>query len=314
MNLSEAMEKTCKYLASAEALSSIERDPYWPKWDSPWWHMLLLHEMGLSERIPKVAAQKMASTIKTHFMSFFPLVIEEVPEGVDPYRGIMCFCALGSIYQVLSACGINVDAEIPWMREWLLRYQLPDGGFNCDEAAYTKEVKKSSIVSTLPCLEALLFCTKRELTAAEKQVLQKGAEYLLNHGLFRRLSTGEVIDQNWLEIRFPRFYEYDFLRGFYFLIKWREYSGFEILDELTEEVISLVQKQWKNDGIILRRYNSFENMSLVPEKDGNWEKGPVSGFDLMQTVSAAGLPCPYLTEKWLEIKALLPERLFRCSC
>jgi hypothetical protein len=169
-------------------------------------------------------------------------------------------------------------------------------------------------VSTLPCLEALLFCSKRELTAAEKQVLQKGAEYLLNHGLFRRLSTGEVIDKNWLEIRFPRFYEYDFLRGFYFLVKWQEYSGFEIPDELTEEVISLVQKQWTDDGIVLRRYNSFENMSLVPEKDGSWSKGTVSGFALMQTVSAAGMPCPYLTEKWLEIKGLLPERLFRCSC
>lgn len=31
----EATEKTKLFLSSASALQSIERDPYWPKWDSP---------------------------------------------------------------------------------------------------------------------------------------------------------------------------------------------------------------------------------------------------------------------------------------
>jgi sulfide:quinone oxidoreductase len=54
----DAVEKTKSYLSSESALSSIERDPYWPKWDSPWWHMSLLNEMGLAKEIPAAPAYK----------------------------------------------------------------------------------------------------------------------------------------------------------------------------------------------------------------------------------------------------------------
>jgi hypothetical protein len=40
------VQQSVDYLASCKALESIEADPYWPKWDSPWWQMLLLHEMA----------------------------------------------------------------------------------------------------------------------------------------------------------------------------------------------------------------------------------------------------------------------------
>src|SRR5262249_47237149 len=40
------------YLASDAALRSVAAHPYWPKWSSPWWHMLLLHELGEARRIP----------------------------------------------------------------------------------------------------------------------------------------------------------------------------------------------------------------------------------------------------------------------
>ena len=53
----EAVQATLDYLASAAALASLARDPYWPKWDSPWWHMALLHELGLSPMIPAAMAR-----------------------------------------------------------------------------------------------------------------------------------------------------------------------------------------------------------------------------------------------------------------
>ena len=55
----EAIEKSKAYLASPEALQSIERDPYWPKWHSPWWHMCLLNELNLAQEIPAQAINKM---------------------------------------------------------------------------------------------------------------------------------------------------------------------------------------------------------------------------------------------------------------
>ena len=93
--------------------------------------------------------------------------VDEVPEGTDPYRKIACLCAVGNIYQAMFSAGVKVDEELPWMREWFMRYQLPDGGLNCDEKVYTKPLPKSSIVTTLSCLEAVLFCRTREITKDE---------------------------------------------------------------------------------------------------------------------------------------------------
>lgn len=297
-----AIEKSLEYLGSPEAVKSIERDPYWPKWNTPWWHMSLLKEMGLAQRIPSVAVQALMRVLKDHYLPIFPIRAEEIPEGTDPYRRIACICAVGNIYQVLFAAGVNVDKELPWMRPWFLKYQLPDGGLNCDERAYTKDVPKSSLLSTICCLEAILFCRDRELTGAEVDFLNKGAEYLLRQRLFRRVSTGEVIDADWLEVRFPRFYDYDYLRGYYFLAKWKEHSGFVIPDSLTKEVQDLISKQMTPQGLKLLRYNLIDKKSYNPTDGGTWAWGSVSEFALMQAVSFEGAICEPLTKAWEEVR------------
>lgn len=298
----DALEKSRTYLSSTAALQGIKRDPYWPKWNSPWWHMLLLHEMGLVKEIPQAAISKMVEVLKDHYLPVFPIKMEEVPEGTDPYRRIACLCAVGSIYQVLFDYGVDVDLELPWMKSWFLRYQLPDGGLNCDKKAYTRPTPKSSIVTTLPCLEAVLFCRKHDLTSEEVEFLNNGASYLLKQRLFRRISSGEIIDKDWLEVRFPRFYEYDFFRGFYFLAKWREQSGFTIPDELVDEVEKLLLGQMTNEGIKLKRYNLFDKRSYNLGTDGSWSWGDASEFDLMKAVSFDGSICQPLIKKWNEVK------------
>src|SRR6185369_16599912 len=121
-------------------------------------------------------------------------------------------CQLGCVFQVLVACGVDVDARLPWIRPWFLRYQLPDGGLNCDEEAYTKATPRSSIVSTLPPLEAILLGTKRAFTPGEEKFLDRGARYLLDRRLWRSVSKGgAVIDESWRRVAFPRFYFYDLL-------------------------------------------------------------------------------------------------------
>ncbi len=297
-----AIEKSKSYLSSDSALQSIEQDPYWPKWDSPWWHMSLLNELDLAKEIPQTAIAKMVQVLKNHYLPIFPITEEEIPKGTDTYRQIACLCAVGNMYQVLFNARVNVDQELPWMRKWLLRYQLPDGGLNCDEKAYTKTNPKSSIVSTISCLEAVLFCRQRDLTSEEIQFLNRGAKYLLQHRLFRKISTGEVIYKDWLEIRFPRFYEYDFLRGYYFLEKWRQQSGFSIPDDLVDEVEELVSRQMTDQGLMLRRYNLFDRHSYNPNADGTWTWGSASEFDLMKATSFDGCICPPLTKKWSEVK------------
>lgn len=71
--LYRSLEESIHYLSTSEAQESIKRDPYWPKWDSPWWHMSVLKEMGLADRIPKPAVDTMVQVLKNHYLPVLPL-------------------------------------------------------------------------------------------------------------------------------------------------------------------------------------------------------------------------------------------------
>jgi hypothetical protein len=92
----------------------------------------------------------------------------------------------------------------------LLGDQLDDGGWNCDAP---KSVC-SSFHSTICVLEGWLEYERAvgsspEIAAARR----RGEEYLLERGLFRRRSTGEVANPEFLELAYPPRYHYDVLRA-----------------------------------------------------------------------------------------------------
>ncbi|MFY0583895.1 hypothetical protein ACN28S_64925 [Cystobacter fuscus] len=143
------------YLGSDAALHSIERDPYWPKWNSPWWHMLLLHELGEARQIPSRTSAAMAARMD-RLVHLFPIHPSDAP-GADTQRDSACHCALGTMYPVLAACGIDVERTLPWVKPWFVRYQMADGGLNCDNTAYLQTGEcPSSMVGTVAPLEAML--------------------------------------------------------------------------------------------------------------------------------------------------------------
>src|SRR4051794_38584920 len=109
-SVEKLVEETVAYLGSQEALESVRLDPYWPKWDSPWWRMTLLWELGLAARIPASIAGCMAERIDEHYFHGFPT--KDYPAGLDPRTQILCPCAIGTIMQVLQACGLSPS---PWL-------------------------------------------------------------------------------------------------------------------------------------------------------------------------------------------------------
>ncbi len=297
----QSLGETIWYLDSSAARESLEADPYWPKWDAPWWRMTLLWEMGLADRIPSAAAQALVHALSTKCLHTFPFRIEDVPAGVDPIRGIPCHCQLGTGYQVLAACGVAVDGELPWIRSWFLKYQLPDGGLNCDEEAYVRPTPRSSVVSTLPPLEAVLRCTKRPLTPEEETFLDRGAAYLIARSLCRSIKRGgAVIDATWLQPGFPRFYFYDVLRGLSFLVEWAETRRRPLpavsIVEACERLIVGELRPGRED------LTKARTRRRTPE--GEWESGvPVGSFPLLQEASDPSRPSPSLAASWAKARA-----------
>jgi hypothetical protein len=100
--------------------------------------------------------------------------------------------------------------------ERLLGEQLPDGGWNCE---VENGATVSSFETTINVLEGLLEHERAiggspAVAAARRN---RGEAYLLERRLFRRKSTGEVIDPSWLEFSFPTWYHYDILRALDYL-------------------------------------------------------------------------------------------------
>ena len=151
------IQASLDYLSSNNALLSIEKDPYWPKWNSPWWHMSLLHEMNETKKIPEKVILKMIIALNNLPIQYFPIYEEELPKNINKIRDTSCQCALGNMYQIIHKYGIDVDKELPWIKPWFYKYQMQDGGLNCDEKAYHQTDEcPSSMVGTIAAFEAIL--------------------------------------------------------------------------------------------------------------------------------------------------------------
>ena len=108
------------------------------------------------------------------------------------------------------ALGAYFDRPSLSLATRLLDEQLADGGWNCE----APKSRCSSFHTTICVLEGLLELERRvgsstELTTARR----RGEEYLRRRHLFRRLSTGTVVDPRFLELSYPPRYRYDVLRA-----------------------------------------------------------------------------------------------------
>ena len=120
-------------------------------------------------------------------------------------------CINGNVVATGSYFGVDVAPLV----ERLLGEQLPDGGWNCE---VENGATVSSFGTTINVLEGLL---EHERAVGGSPVVaqarRRGEAYLLERRLFRRKSTGEVINPAWLKFSFPTWWHYDVLRGLDYL-------------------------------------------------------------------------------------------------
>jgi hypothetical protein len=295
------LNESLQYICSDQALRSLQLDPYWPKWHSPWWHMMLLDELGLAERIPTKALQMLVKSLEG-YLDYFPISEAEVPPDKDPLAHFMCHCQLGCLYQLLAHANAEVQRIIPFARSWFVKYQLPDGGYNCDEAVYTRANPRSSMVSTLPVLESLLVIAEKDATNEEFEALDRGAQYVLERHLFRSISRkGAIIDESWTKLLFPRFYEYDLLRGLAFVVSWALIRRKTLpLSGISEALVLLRDKLQNNSCRVERQIYSGSSGSKtrVRHSDGTWSRTDASNFALLSATSELNAISPFLTHSW----------------
>ena len=145
-------------------------------------------------------------------------------------------CINGRTVTIGAYFGADVDALVTR----LLADQLDDGGWNCETE---NGATVSSFHSTICVLEGLLEHERATGgTAAATEARRRGEEYLLERDLFRRRSTGEVPDEDWLRFSFPTRWYYDVLRGL------EHFRRADLRDPRLGDAIDLVRSKRRPDG------------------------------------------------------------------
>ncbi|MFN7963848.1 MAG: hypothetical protein U0002_21470 [Thermoanaerobaculia bacterium] len=178
-------------------------------WNSTMHVLWLLREMGLP---PACAEARRAVALVREQVSWRGCGPEEVAENPF-FAGEVEPCINGQV----AAAGAYFGVDVRGLVDRLLAEQLPDGGWNCEAE---RGSTRSSFNTTICVFEALLEFERAAGDCPEVAAARlRGQEYLLERRLFRRKSTGEVIERDrkgsavWARFAFPTWWHYDVLRG-----------------------------------------------------------------------------------------------------
>jgi hypothetical protein len=189
--------------------------------------LVLLREMGLapSSDAARLAVSRVKGNLRWESLENRPYFDGET----EP-------CINGAILAFGSYFGERCDRIV----DRLLSEQLADGGWNCEAPPSTR----SSFNSTIRVLEGLLEHERAwGRSAAVSQARRRAHEYLLERRLFRRLSSGAIVNRNWTRFTFPTMWHYDILRGLDYLRS----AGVDP-DERVAEAIGIVKERRHQNG------------------------------------------------------------------
>jgi len=209
-------------------------------WNSTMHVLMLLRDMGLD---PASDQARRATDLVRDRVTWKGCGPQEC-EGNGFFDGEVEPCINGQVAAVGAYFGQDVQGLVARLRV----EQLPDGGWNCEAANGST---RSSFNTTICVLEALL--AYENAVGGGQEIVEarlRGQEYLLERRLFRRRSTGEVIERDrkggseWTRFAFPTWWHYDVLRGLEYLCC----AGIAYDDRMAE-AIDLVASKRNGDGL-----------------------------------------------------------------
>ena len=209
-----AMEGAGARLLSLQAADGRWGGAAWNRgWNSTMHALMLLRDMGLD---PASTQARRAMDLVRDRVTWKGCGPEECETNAF-FDGEVEPCINGQV----AAVGAYFGQDVRNIIVRLLAEQLPDGGWNCEAANGST---RSSFNTTICVLEALL--AYEHAAGASQAIIEarlRGQNYLLERRLFRRRSTGAVIERDrkggfdWTRFAFPTWWHYDVLRGLEYL-------------------------------------------------------------------------------------------------
>jgi hypothetical protein len=242
-------------------------NPYHPKYKASYWQIMTLGQLGMNKTDEKVrnACEYVfqfqlkeggfSSHTKETALREYDWLLKKgrkLPSH-DEWVSSTVFehqysCLTGNMAAALMRIGYANDSRVRKASEWLVKVQNKDGGWLCPYWQAHIRDTHGCFYGTICPLEAFSEVPKKDLTKEMEQAIERGAEFLLMHCLFKADHHDyKVINQSWLKLGFPWFYGYNILRGLDVLTK----LGYVKDERLNDAVAILVQKRQKNGTWIL---------------------------------------------------------------
>ena len=145
-----------------------------------------------------------------------------------------CASQEGNTLYYLLSLGL-VDARTEELAERLMKWQWPDGGWNCDK---NPKATNSSFMESLIPLRGLALYGKLTGNSEAKKSAERAANIFLKRKLFKRQRDGKIISYNFVQLHYPCYWHYDILFG----LKVMAEAGF-IDDERCCDALELLESK-----------------------------------------------------------------------
>jgi hypothetical protein len=214
--------KVTALLSGQRADGGFGVHPY-RKWTGAHWRLVSLVELAIPPHEPRAVAAA------GHVLAWLTRPGRDVPQ----IRGLARSHASVEGNALAACCrlGLAADPKVQQLAEWLITWQWPDGGWNCDPAATGR---RSSFHESLAAAWGLHEYGQATGDTAARDAASRAAELFLEHRLFRSQATGQVINRAWLAPRYPPYWHYDILQALLILSRMGKAGDPRASDALDE--------------------------------------------------------------------------------
>ncbi len=225
-------ERVKLLLSQTDEDGRIRLHPY-SKWCGAHWVLACLADIGYP------AGDESLIPLREQVCGW--LLSKSHQRGIKTIDGRVRRCASQEGNALFSFLRLGLaDGRADELAERLMKWQWPDGGWNCDKRP---EAKHSSFWESLIPLRALaLYARVSGSTRAEAAAVH-AAEIFLKRRLYKRQRNGQVMSEDFVELHYPCYWRYDILFG----LKVMAEAGF-IGDERCADALDLLESKRLPDG------------------------------------------------------------------
>jgi hypothetical protein len=237
--------------------------PYhaYAKWRGAYWTLLQLVDLGY----PSGDASLIPLFDQCFDWLLEPARLKKIPLMDGRYRR----CALQESGTVFSAVRLgSIDTNVEQLVELLLKWQWPDGGWNCDKKP---PAHHSSFYESLIPLRGMNAYALATGDPRVKHSVERVVELFLSHRLYKRSSTGEVISEHFTKLAFPPYWRYDILAA---LIGINEAGHLE--DPRCQDALDLLESKMLPGGGIAAEVKYFVTNQNAPSIVSPLNWGPAN--------------------------------------